>query len=437
MRTIFLLVLWLAASPRGNAQEPATSVPSISDKRHALEQVSRLPTDQRIAAIEKSLRAEPHDPQLQLALGSAFLQKMRETTDFQYLRRAAALDEAVLRVDPESYDAQRLSVEIDMHKHEFRNAAEAARRLLETNAADTGMLGLLGDALMEMNQCEDAGQIYKRMASLGGNLFSYNRLAFHAFITGDMTAALSWMAEAVAAGSPANENLAWVNCEMADLLFKAGRITDAVRAYDSAIQAFPGYHRAHAGLGAIQAARGQWNSASQSFKQAQAAVPFPQYAAALEQLYQKIGDSAASARERALVDAVDKLMAANGETTNRALVLIYADAGRNLPRALQLAQAEFELRSDVYSWDALSWALLKNNRVKEASEASSKALARHTPDPMLYFHAGMIASAAGDREQARALLQKALGANPTFDFRNAPIAQAELQRLTEMASGAK
>jgi len=246
-----------------------------------------------------------------------------------------------------------------------------------------------------------------------------------------MTAALAWMAEAVAAGSPFKENVAWVQCEMADLLLKAGRVTEAEHAYRSALEAFPGYHRAHAGLGALEAARGELSTAITSFQQAQAAVPFPQYAAMLDALYTKTGKTEAAAREPVLVDAVDRLMASNGETANRALVLIYADTGRNLARALQLAQAEFAVRNDVLSWDALSWALLKNNRVKEATEASAKALVYHTPDPMLYYHAGMIASANGDKEQARSLLEKALAANPAFDFRYAPIAQAELQKVSE------
>jgi len=50
-----------------------------------------------------------------------------------------------------------------------------------------------------------------------------------------MTAALAWMAEAVAAGSPFKENVAWVQCEMADLLLKAGRVTEAEHAYRSAL----------------------------------------------------------------------------------------------------------------------------------------------------------------------------------------------------------
>ncbi len=434
MKTMFGLALCLAGGAGLHGQDP-TIRPSRIDNRSALDQVSRMQTDKRIETLQKSLKATPNNAQLQLALGSAFLQKMRETTDFVYLRRAAALDDSVLRADPESYEARRLSIEIDMHKHDFPQAAENAQLLLKANPADTGMLGLLGDALMEMGKCDEAGQIYNRMASLGGNLFSYNRLAFHQFVTGDMAGALAWMAQAVAAGSPSPENQAWVLTEMGDLLSKAGRVTDAEHAYGGALQAFSGYHRAHAGMGSLQASREDWSGATRSLEEAQAAVPFPQYAAMLEALYTKTGKLEAAARERVLVDAVDKLMASNGETANRALVIIYTDTGRNLPRALELAQAEFAVRNDVYTWDALSWALLKNKRVGEAREASAKALVYHTPDPLLYYHAGMIASAAGAKDDARLYLNKAITLNPALDFRYAPILKAELQRLSDTADG--
>ena len=292
--------------------------------------------------LETRLKEHSDDTQVELALGSAFLQKMRETTDFQYLRRAETLDEKVLSRDPDSYEGHRLSIEIDMHKHEFPKAAENARVLLQPHGTDTGLLGLLGDALMEMGKCDEAGQTYRRMVSLGGNLFSFNRLAFHAFVTGDMRGALAWMAEAVAAGSSYKENKAWADCEMGDLEMKAGRVTDAERSYRSALTAFPGYHRAKAGLGALQANDGELTSAIQAFQQAQAVVPFPQYAAMLEVLYTKTGQMEAAARARGLVDVVDRLMASNGETANRALVLIYG--GRGTESGVRLANGTSGVR---------------------------------------------------------------------------------------------
>ena len=128
---------------------------------------------------------------------------------------------------------------------------------------------------------------------------------------------------------------------------------------------------------------------------------------------------------------MDTLMTVNGETANRNLALLYADSDRKLPRALQLAKAEFEVRNDVYSYDALSWALYKNGDTAGAAKASQKATALGTPEPAFYFHAGMIALANGDRETARRDLERALALNPNFDVRIAPLAVSKLEELRQ------
>jgi tetratricopeptide (TPR) repeat protein len=238
------------------------------------------------------------------------------------------------------------------------------------------------------------------------------------------------MSQAVQAGSRSPENVAWCLSEMGDMLFKTGRIADAEYAFRLGLKTFLGYHRAHAGLGRAEAAQGRLAEAIGNLKKAQAVVPLPEYAGLLEALYEKSGDRESASRQRRLIDAVDTLMTVNGEKANRNLALLYADSDRNLPRALQLARAEFEVRNDVYSYDALSWALYKNGEVAEAAKASQKAVALGTPEPAFYFHAGMIALANGDREAARRALEKAVGLNPSFDVRNAPRAQSALSELS-------
>ena len=58
----------------------------------------------------------------------------------------------------------------------------------------------------------------------------------------------------------------------------------------------------------------------------------------------------------------------------RDLVLIFADHDIRPNRALELAEGELEFRKDVYTYDALAWALYRNHRYTEAREAMQKAL---------------------------------------------------------------
>ena len=115
---------------------------------------------------------------------------------------------------------------------------------------------------------------------------------------------------------------------------------------------------------------------------------------------------------------------ANQEKTNRNLALVFADQDRNF--ALELAQAELEVRGDVYTYDALAWALCKNGKLVEAARAAGQALQFGTPEPTFYYHAGMIAHALGNKAEAAKYLERALALNPAFDPRHAEIARTTL-----------
>ena len=98
---------------------------------------------------------------------------------------------------------------------------------------------------------------------------------------------------------------------------------------------------------------------------------------------------------------------------NRDLALFYADHDIKLDEALALAHKEFEVRHDIYTWDALAWALYKNGKYQEANDAMEHALRPGTRDALLFFHAGMIAGRSGQKSQAREKLQTALNINNT------------------------
>jgi tetratricopeptide (TPR) repeat protein len=415
MKALLLPILCLAAL----AQSPAQNTPQT--------------TDQRIAAFEKTLKAAPKDARAQAGLAAAFIQKVRETTDFAYLNRASSLVDAMLAADPKNYDALRLRAEVATHRHDFPAAAALARTLLERNPSDAGAYGMLGDSLMELGQYDAADNAYQQMISLGANLASYNRIAYHRFVTGKGNEALSWMLNAVRAGSQTPENLAWCLVEFGDMLVKTGHVDDAREAYRQALTTLPGYHRALASEARLAAANGEFDKAIAGLKQAQAVIPLPDYAAELAAIYAKLGRTADAEQQRKLLDAIDRLGQANGEKGNRALAIAYADEGRNADRAVALATAELETRHDVYAYDALSWALFRAGKQPEAEAASAKALALHTPEPMFRYHAALIAQAAGDAARCETLLREALALNSAFAFPQAADARARLGETKTLA----
>jgi tetratricopeptide (TPR) repeat protein len=384
-------------------------------------------TDDQITFFEAQLKANPKEMQLLSGLATAFLQKVRETGDFAYLDRASQAVDRMRTDDPQNYMALRLRIEIAMQYHQFPKVVDYATELIERNPSDSGVTGLRGDAFMERGLTKEAERDYQRMLELSPSLFSYNRMAYLRFVTGKPDEALGWMVQAVEAGSKVPENTAWAWYEFGEMLFKVGKTKDAEAAYRTALSTFPGHHRAAGGLGRLLAAKGDVKGGEEYLRKAQAAVPLPEYSGALAKLAALKGDKAEEKRQDALVDAVEKLMKANGEKANRVLAIVYADEGRNLARALEIAQAEFEVRDDVYSYDALAWVLHRNGKTEEARKPMERALVLRTPEPAFYFHAGMIALASGDKEKAKAHLEHALALNPAFDFVHAAEAKAALQ----------
>jgi tetratricopeptide (TPR) repeat protein len=402
---------------------------SADDLRFASGPSVTMTTDDQIAIYQRWAKADPANIQTQNLLAAAYIQKTRETADPGYLERSDALVARVLAKQPRNYEAWRLRNLIELNRHHFSIVAEYAGQLTTWVPSDPQNWGTLGDALMELGRYSDAEKAYAKMAAIKVSLFSLNRLAYYKFVTGDHSGAVTAMRQAVEAGALYPENKAWCLADLGSMYFKLGKLDEAERSYRDAIAAFPGQHQAHAGLGAVLAARGRNSEAAESYTRAQAIVPLPQYTGALADLYTAEGKTDEASRQNANIDMIARLEEAVGQKANRTLALVYANQGRNLDRALALAEADLELRHDIYTWDALSWVLYRRGGVDEALKASHEALKTGAKEPLLLYHAGVIERAAGNAEGGRKLIESALALNPRFDPVQAPAARKALAEL--------
>jgi len=196
-------------------------------------------------------------------------------------------------------------------------------------------------------------------------------------------------------------------------MFQSGNVSGAEEAMKAALRAFPLYHRALAGLGQVRTAQRRFIEAEDYYRRAIGVIPLPVYASALGDIYRREKKDAEAEKQYALVEYIGQLGALNKQVYNRELALFFADHDRYLPESLALAQKELALRHDVYTWDALAWALLKNNRAQEAQDAMQKALAVGTRDPLLFFHAAAIERRLGNPAAAD-FARKAIAINPEF-----------------------
>lgn len=387
-----LACLSLIAAPL-LAQTSSDRILGALTDRSLAEHVSAMKTDDRIAMYSLMAKTKPGDPHYQVLLAGAYVQKTRETTDYSYLDRAGAILAGVLSDDRTNYEAQRLQLEIQLERHQFDQAAESSRRLIRVAPDDPWNWGTLGDALVEIGDYNAAAEAYQKMVALRPDLASYNRAAHFHFLFNDVPGAVAIMEKAIDAGSSSPENVAWCLVDLGNIYFKTGRTQLAGEAFRRALATFRGYHPAYAGLARVLAAGGDAAGAIANYKRAQAITPLPDYAAALYDLYRQTGQPDLARQQMALLDAIDQVSRATGETANRNLVFAFADRDIKLDRALELARGELQFRRDIYSYDALAWALYKNHRYAEAREYMQKAMALDTPEPLFRQHATSISSA--------------------------------------------
>ena len=413
------------------AQTGDEKLGGLLQDRALFDAVSRMKTDDRVAAYETLVRTRPEDLHYQNLLAATFLQKMRETMDPDYLNRAGRILDGVLSADRRNYEALRLRSAIELERHNFPKVARDSRELMHMQPDDPWNWGTLGDALMELGEYSAAADAYQKMMRLRPDLSSYNRASYYRFVAGDPAGAIEIMKKAIESGSRSPENVAWCLVDLGNMYLKTGSPDLAELAFQAALKLFPGYHPAFAGLGKLNAQRGRTAQAIEFYQKAEAAVPLPDYAAALEDLYEAAGKSDQARREADKMTVIEKMDQAAGFPANRNLALAFADHGRNLEHALAMVREEMKTRRDIYEWDALAWVLYQSKQYEEARQAGRKALELGTPEPSFYYHAGMIARALGDRETARRHLQRALSLNPDFDFKQAPVARQALKEITQ------
>lgn len=404
--------------------------------------VKSVPVNNTIRFLEARVRRDPDDFVANNKLAAEYLQRLRETGDATYLDLASRAARASLETLPAEQNKGGLVAitQVEYSSHDFAAARDHAQRLTELEPNKGYSFQFLGDAMLELGLYEEAETAFRQMEKLGGiqeltKVSMEQRLARLALLRGDNKGATRHFSKALRIASamptPSKETIAWCQWQLGETAFATGNYRAAEEYYRDSLATIPDYFRSLGSLGRVRAARGDLAGAIDLYEKVVRILPDPNFVASLGDLYKIAGRAQDAENQYKLVENIGRLGTLSGTLYNRQLALFYADHGLKAEEAYLSATKEYEVRRDIYGADAVAWTALKSGRVAEAQAAIEEALKLGTKDAKLYYHAGMIASAAGNRDEAVRLLKAALQLNEEFDPLQAENARNALRALQE------
>jgi tetratricopeptide (TPR) repeat protein len=429
LATAFLLFFLLSQKSK-NEPNKAPSATATFDNALGLvltPQTGKSHTDKEISQLQLRIR-EGRNVELWLdRLGWAFVAKARESFDpgFYTLGEQCAL--CIEKHNPQSQEAMLLRAHVLQNLHHFKEAETLARRLVQHRGLSFDY-GLLGDALMEQGKLGDAVEAYQRMMNLKPDLRAYARAAHMRWLKGDLEGAIEAMQLAVSAATPSDaESAAWVNTRLAFYEFQAGRVNEAEQRCVLAFSLQNNYPPTLLLQGRILLGQSRFGEAVDALQNAVKLNPLPEYQWTLAEALRVAG------KENEASEIEAQLCQRGASSDPRTLALYLATRHESPETAVRLARAELESRSDVFTHDALAWSLAAAGNVAEALSEMQRALAEGTQDARLLFHAGVIASQAGQSADAERWSRKASELSHLL----LPSERNELQNVAARAVGKK
>lgn len=383
--------------------------------------------DQAIQAYRDEIRKDPKVPGHHALLGQMLIQKARETGDTALYDQAEAAVSQALQLDAKNIHALIARTTLLNARHAFAASLQLARELYQQHPQMHKLLFAIGDAQLELGNVAEAEKAFADLERKDVEAYLLSRRARLAELKGDMKQAIALMQKARAEEAESQVSRvagAWYEARLGEMHFNQGHLDAAATHYEAARKINPTYGVALAGLGRIQAARGKLDEAVEWYKQAVTHYADLHVLAELGDLYARTGNAFLARLNFDKLEQVGRKQPAFA----RELALYFANHDKDLPEALALARKDLAVRKDILAYDTLAWALHKNGQHAEAAKAMGEALKLGTQDASLFYHAGLIELALGNKEQGQSYLKRALALNPYFSLTQAEKAQQALDK---------
>ncbi|MFG2406714.1 tetratricopeptide repeat protein [Streptomyces brevispora] len=379
-------------------------------------------------ALRIRVRKLPTDPDGWSALGMAYVQQARSTSDAAtYNRARTALRKSLALRPAGNFAAETGMGALESARHHFAEALTWARRATAANPYSAPAQGVLADALTQLGRYEDSYAAVQRMTDLRPDSSALARASYTWELRGNTARARDLMNKSLqAAGTPTEKAFALTH--LATLALETGDPRTALDLAGTGLEALPGDAALLEARARAHTALGQPRQAVADFTAAVAGAPLPQYLLGLGDLQQSLGHREAAEEQYDVLRAQDTLRKASGAVPDADAVLFEADHG-DPDTAVGMGRAALRQRPFIAVHDAYAWALHRAGRDTEAVEQADLALALGTVSAPFHYHRALINQALGRTGDARTDLRRALDIDPHFHPVDAPRARTALSRI--------
>ena len=380
-------------------------------------------TYKMVTFYQGRVRRNPQNGAIEWAqLAGAYLQRCRETGDIADALRGEAAAKRSLAIRSVNNAPGRDALARSLFtQHQFVQAEALARTTAMKYQDDPDALTGYAGAALERGDYATAERVLRHPIVAGADKPDPGVQALQARlldINGRPAESLRLLrlAQSEADGNldAARENVAWFHMRVGDELARMGRADDAQKSYLEALSLYPHDYKTMTGLARLAAGRQDWAGTISWGLKAEQVVPTPEAVALVGDAYAASGDSKDAEGQYRLIEAMGTISRAQSMVYDRYRAMFDANHGRHLEEGLELARREMKARQDVYAYDTLAWASYENGLLPQAAAAMRQALEHGTRDALLFYHAGTIAGAQGNRAQSDADFARASALDPYF-----------------------
>lgn len=436
----FLLPAWLIAgilflqacnssSANTKTEDAQSAIPILLERNTQFgsdQETDRIKTlyDNSVLAIKNN--AQDYKSYLQLA--TVFINEGRLTGNLGYYNEAAMqmLDYVIESKQSNKqieFEALNYKAAVLLSMHQFQQAYEVAKQALQISNKNSGILGAMVDAYVELGNYDAAVKMCDSMIQLKPDIRSYSRVSYLRQINGDNSGAIEAMHYAVTAGVPGEENTEWARVTLGDLYLNTGAIDSAEMFYKESLARRPGYVYAEMGLAKVEKARKNYDAAISHCENAIRTISESSFITFMADCYILKGEKEKA--EEIYTDVLKLLEQSEKEQNKkearvkhngaRELALAHLNV-KNYDEALLYANKDLEMRPEnIDANELVAWIYYLKGDITNAKIHAEKMLATHIKNANNLYKAALIYVKAGDIEKGNVLMHEAKNISSYID----------------------